>query len=312
MFLKWKSFYILAVLFKFKQMIRKQLLNKVAIIILGATFFACNEEAPQVDDVVAEDVDTEQMEIEIDNFESPDEDYHLPSALQVASIFRKSGLEYNAGVTNAVENVANYTSDVKRKLNFGVYSADLAYCITNEQSNDARKFVAAIQTLAEQQGMESVFENKDLMERFDKNLDVQDSVESIIVEIHERSQEYMEENDMSHAAAVHYAGAWSEGMYIGFYDYENNGNKEGVGYKLTEQIEILGNIIKGLKDPKNAESDLAWIISDLEKVQSTFDEFETVKAYNASEDAGEMVLTDAEIKEIGALINDIRLKIVEK
>ena len=293
-------------------MIRKQIVNRAAIIILGATLFACNEETSPVDDVMVEEIDSTQMEMEIDDFESPDEDYHLPSALQVASIFKKSGLKYNADVTNDVDNVTSYTSDVKGKLNFGVYSADLAYCITNEEANDARRYITAVQTLAEQQGMESVFENKSLMERFDANLDIQDSIESIIVEIHEKSQEYLEENDMSHAAAVHYAGAWSEGMYIGFHDYETNGNKEDVGSKLTEQIEILGNIIKGLKDPKNADADLSWIITDLEKVQSTFDGFESVKAYIASDEGGELMLTDAEIKEIGALINDIRLKIVEK
>ena len=297
-------------------MIKKQILNKVAIVAMGLTLFACNEDATVVEEeAVVEAVDSAQVEVEMDEFgESPDVDYHLPSALQVASIFKKSGLSYNPDATNSVENVAAYTSDTKGKLNFGVYSADLAYCIANEESNDARKFVTAVQLLAEQQGMEAVFENKSFMERFDSNLENQDSVQSMIVEIHEKSQEYLEDNEMTHVAAIHYAGAWSEGMYLGVNDYENNPdvNKESVGFKLTEQMEILKNIIKGLEDPKNENADLDWVITDLKAIQTSFDGFESVKAYLASDDSEELMLTDDEIMTLGSMIKDIRLKIVEK
>jgi len=295
-------------------MIRKRVLNRVGILALGLTMFACNEDATQVEDVVVEDVDTVQAEVEVSFRESMDEDYHLPSALQVASIFKKSGLSYNAETTNDVDNVTNYTSDVQGKLNFGVYSADLAYCIANEQANDARKVISAVQVLAEQQGMESVFENKSLMERFDKNLEIQDSIQNMIIEIHEKSQEYLEENDMTHVAAIHYAGAWAEGMYLGVWDFENNENsdKESIGFKLTEQMEILRNIIKGLKDPRNEDADLNWIITDLEKVQASFDDFESVKTYIASNFEGELTLTDDEIMIVGGMIKEIRGKIVQK
>ena len=293
-------------------MIGKKILSRVCVLMLGLTLFACNEEAT-LDDVIVEEVDSTSMENEIDSFESPDEDYHLPSALQVASIFRKSGLMYNSEITNSTDNVTNYTTDVQSKLNFGVYSADLAYCITNDEVNDARNFITAVQSLADQQGMESVFEDQELLERFDKNLGNQDKLNEVIVEIHERSQEYLEENDMNHIAAVHYAGAWTEGMYLGVYDYEHSeGDNSDVGSKLTEQIEILSNIIKGLRDPKNADADLSWIIQDLESLQSAYDKFESVKAYNKSGGEKDLVLEESEIKELGTIIKGIRVKIIEK
>lgn len=291
-------------------MVSKQILRKVGLLGMSLALFACGDSAPVKEETVVEEVNSELLEEEMDVFESPDNDYHLPSALQVASIFKKSGLTYNAEVTNKVENVTNYTSDISGKLNFGVYSADLAYCITNEQANDARNFISAVQTLAEQQGMESIFEDKGLMTRFDNNLEIQDSIESIIVEIHEKSQEYLEDNEQDHIAAVHYAGAWVEGMYLGVYDYKNNGEKDGIAYKITEQIEILNNIIKGLKDKRNTDPELAWLIADLEEVQSTYDSFDSVKAYSES-DSNEMSLTAPEIEKLGTLIEGIRLKIVE-
>jgi hypothetical protein len=167
-----------------------------------------------------------------------------------------------------------------------------------------------IKDLADSQGMSAVFDNKDLMDRFDMNLDVQDSIEVILVEIHERTEEYLEENDMAHTSSVHYAGAWAEGMYLGVYDFENNDQNENVGAQITEQMEILKNIIKGLKDPKNADIDLESVISDLEKIQVTYDGFESVSNFYNDDNAIDLNLTEGEFKTLAELIKDLRAKIV--
>jgi hypothetical protein len=278
---------------------------------ISAMLYSCNGE-PTIDEGLEVDADTLNIntEVEIDMFESPDLDYHLPSALQVASIFKKSGVAFNEGVANNADNVENYTSELQQKLNFGVYSADLAYSITNDQANEARKYITAVKKIAEMQGMEAIFDNKDLMDRFDKNIDNQDSVETIMIEIHERTEEYMDENDMRHTSAIHYAGAWVEGMYLGFYDYEHSDDNKNVGAQITEQIEILDNIIKGLKDPRNNGTDIDWLIKDLENVKETFDNLESVKKFNIDDNAEELILTDEEIRKIGNQIKDIRAKIV--
>ncbi len=292
-------------------MVRKNMFKGALFLALSVSLIACNDNSDVVEDIVVDQVDSSALEMEMDNFESPEVDYHLPSALQVASIFKKSGMAYNPENTNSVDKLTSYTTESDAKLNFGVYSADLAYCITNNQSNDARKFINAIQTLAEQQGMEAVFENKDLMTRFDNNLDNQDSIQSIIVEIHERSQEYMEDNGMEHVAAVHYAGAWSEGMHLGYADFKTNPKNENVGFMLAEQMEILDNIIKGLKDPKNAEAGIDNVITELENIRTSFESFESVVAYRASDRSTDLTLSDAEINKLGAMVSDLRVNIVK-
>lgn len=244
-----------------------------------------------------------------DLFESPEVDYHLPSPLQVASIFKKSGLDYNSDATNKTDIVDNYTGELKQMLNFGVYSADMAYCVLNEQSNEGRKYLQVITDLAEKIGMEAVFENKDLMDRFDTNIEDKDSIEILMIDIHERTESYMDENDMQHQQAVHFAGAWTEGMYLGVYDFENNPEKEGVGTQIAEQMSILGNIIKGLNDPKNAGMDIEWLITDMENIQNTFDEFKSVNDYYEDPDAEELVLTAEENDVLSELIKTLRNKI---
>jgi hypothetical protein len=195
-------------------------------------------------------------------------------------------------------------------LNFGVYSADMAYCVLNEQANEGRKYLGVITTLAEQIGMGAVFENQDLMDRFDANIENKDSIEILMIDIHVRTETYMEENDMNHKSAVQFAGAWTEGMYLGVYDYEKNKKKENLGAQITEQMAILGNIIKGLKDPKNAGMELGWLITDMENIQSTFDNFESVTAYYNDENATELILTEADFKTLGDLVKALRGKII--
>lgn len=284
---------------------------KVATMVVSASLLlgSCGNSEPE--DVNTVDLsDTLTEEFDVDLFESPEMDYHLPSPLQVASIFKKSGLEYNSGVTNPADNSGNYSGELSKMLNFGVYSADMAYCVLNEQANEGRIYLGAISGLAGEIGMEAVFANEDLMDRFDLNIENKDSIEILMIDIHERTEEYMEENDMQHTSAIHFAGAWTEGMYLGVFDYENNGGEEGLGAQITEQMAILGNIIKGLKDPRNDGMELGWVITDLEAIQSTFDGFASVTSYYEDETAEELVLADEEYSQLGDLIKALRTKII--
>jgi hypothetical protein len=244
-----------------------------------------------------------------DVFESPDEDYHLPSPLQIASIFKKSGLQYNASATNPTEIAANYTEELELMLNFGIYSADMAYCVLNNQSNAGRAYLKVITELAAKIGMEAVFENADLIDRFDANIENSDSIEILMIDIHERAEKYMDENDMRHQSAVHFSGAWVEGMYLGVYDFEQNNSNDGLGTKIAEQMAILTNIIKGLKDERNDGMDIEWLITDLENIGETFDNFASVKTYYENDMPGEISLIDSEYTALGKLIKALRTKI---
>ena len=289
-----------------KRRIKIAAMATASLLLLGS----CGGSEPD-DNQLVDLTDTLEEDFDVDLFESPEVDYHLPSPLQVASIFKKSGLEFNSGVTNSPDNTGNYNEELSQHLNFGVYSADMAYCVLNEQANEGRIYLGVISTLASEIGMEAVFANEDLMDRFDANIENKDSIEILMIDIHERTEEYMEENDMQHQSAVHFAGAWTEGMYLGVYDYEHNGGKDGLGAQITEQMAILGNIIKGLKDPRNDGMELGWVITDLEKIQSTFDSFESVSAYYEDESADELTLADAEYTSLGELIKALRSKITK-
>jgi len=101
-------------------------------------------------------------------------------------------------------------------------------------------------------------------------------------------------------------------MYLGVYDFEKNPSKEGVGKEISEQMLILENIIKGLKDPKNEGMDIDWLIQDMEKIQVEFNNFKSVKNYNSEDNTvDELVLEKSESDALGKLIKALRNKITK-
>ena len=102
---------------------RKSLLLKgILFIAAGVLLGACGSEKPK-----DETLTTVQDTVAI--VETPTISYTLPSPLQVASIFKKSGLKYKAGVTNSLKDPSKYTTNLSKAINLGVYSADLSYAV---------------------------------------------------------------------------------------------------------------------------------------------------------------------------------------
>ena len=68
--------------------------------------------------------------------------YNLPSALQIAYVFKKSGASFIPTLLNNKGNYSKYnTSNYKRAINFGIYSSDLAYCLFNKKYQESKEYL---------------------------------------------------------------------------------------------------------------------------------------------------------------------------
>lgn len=239
--------------------------------------------------------------------ESEDIDFHLPSPLQIAYIFKNSGLEYTPGLTNDGAVAENYVSKYSQLVNFGVYSADLAYCVENGKSQDAKNYLTAVKTLAEKIGMNSVFDNQGLLERFDKNIANKDSIEQILIDVHEKTEMYLEDNELKYFATIQFAGAWIEGMYLGSQNALSKKNDD-LGMMLIEQLGILSNLVKGLKSSSGEITEVSDLAAQLEDLKNTMEGLESVKKFDQG---GQIVhLTDEELKLIAEKVKAVRDSIV--
>jgi hypothetical protein len=239
---------------------------------------------------------------------SDDQDFILPQPISLASAFQDAGLTYKAGKTNPVTNKNKYAQNIDKLLNLGVYSTDLAYCAINNKSQEARTYLLAIQDLGSKVGMESVFSDKALIEKFDKNLSDKDALTELIYEIQDKSDAYLEDNDLKYLAAVQFAGAWAEGIYLGIDDSKKKGD---LGTALVDQMVLLKNTIKALKKhPAKDDKRLQEVIGLFEDVLSTYEGLESVKKANKNINFEVPKLSTEEFDQLANKVTVLRNSIV--
>jgi hypothetical protein len=245
-----------------------------------------------------------------EDVESSDEvDYVLPQPISLAKAFNSAGLTYVSGKANPTSKEKSYTLKIDQLLNLGVYSTDLAYCAINNKPQEARQYLMVVQSLGSKVGLESVFSNKELIAKFDKNLGNQEELENLIYDIQDRSDAYMEDNDLKYLGGIHFAGAWIEGMYLGI---EDSKKKEDIGKALVDQMALLKNILKGFKShPAQEDIRLKEIIKLYEGILNTYEGFDSVKknADNINVQAPE--LSEEEFDRLSNEIRKVRENVVK-
>lgn len=240
--------------------------------------------------------------------------YTLPSPLQIASIFKKSGLKYFPNIANPVANVSKYNAGkTSEALNLGVYSADLSYCTLNKQNQDSKSYMKASRDLAALLGLGKVFETDNLAQRFEKNLGNEDSLASIIAEMQMQTDMILEENEQEYISATVFAGAWVESMYIGGKVFDK-AKEKGVSSKLVEQMSIVENIIKALKASESKDPGISGVIADLTAIHEIYKAFPGVKAISGTDDDvdfSKINISESELGNLSKKIEEVRSKIVK-
>lgn len=269
---------------------------KIASIILASSLiYACGEE--QEETTTEEVVVTEEITVEE---ESDQIDYVLPSPLQIAELFKRAGLTYIGDVTNAPENVDNYNTKYDQKLNYGVYSADMAYCIMNNQTQESIDYLATLSKLSEKLWMTDIMGSMGLTNRLEANVGNEDSLTYIMADLQMQMDDYLDENGMGYTGSIIFAGAWIETLYLGTKVNENEKNEKLIS-RLSEQAVILESLIASIKQ-NDTENEYSELITDLENLNKTF------SGYADSEE--DFMLNDEAISSLGEQIKTLRAKII--
>lgn len=215
-------------------------------------------------------------EVMVTEEDSDEPEFIIPSALQISSIFQSSGLSFVDGICNNPASASNYYSKFEKILNFGGYSADLFYCVLNDQSQLSIQYLKAVRQLADETGLSGVFNAGPIFERFEANIGKRDSVINIMLEFQEKTDMLIAEQNEEHTAMIIFTGAWVEGMYIGL-DAARASENEMLRERLVEQMTILPNLIKGLEIQPNRNAETEKFQKSLEEIQTYFDSIEGLK-----------------------------------
>ena len=266
----------------------------LAFVTSGFLYSCGGDTQPPVEDEPVADTTEVEMATEVANDEVT---YMLPSPLQIVSLFKNAGLEYVGGITNPKENVNNYNSKYNQKLNFGVYAADMAYTITNNQTQESINYLNSLRELSEKIWLTDVINTMGVSERLEKNVGNEDSLVTIMADLQMDLDDYLDENGASYTGSIIFAGAWIESMYLALNGHSNNNEKLIV--RLSEQSYILENIINAVKQA-NEDSDYDELVTSLEGVYSHFNELSDENS----------TLSNEKIESIKASITELRTNII--
>ncbi len=270
---------------------------KIAAVVIATSFLAaCGGNQEEV--VTEEEVIIEEAAVEDDTEEIT---YVLPSPLQIAELFKSSGLDYIGDLTNSVDKVDNYNSKYDQKLNYGVYASNMAYCIMNNQTQESINYLAALKKLSEKLWMTDVMGSMGLSKRLEANIGNEDSLVYIMADLQMQMDDYLEENGMGYTGSIIFAGAWIETMYLGAKVNEAKVNPKLIS-RISEQAIILDILIKSIKQ-NDDDNEFSELLTDLETINSHFTGFD-------GDSDEEFILSDEAVASLSADLTTIRTKIV--
>ena len=156
-----------------------------------------------------------------------------------------------------------------------------------------------------------MFEETNLFDRFNKNIDNEDSLGAVIADIQDKTDRQLEQNQQNELYGVIFAGAWVESTYIVAQVYRKDGNDNLIP-ALLEQMLVCKNIIGELKANESKDPGITPLIADLKSVQDAIDAMPSMKKLNENPDLefSEIHPAKEELEPVIKLIETLRAKIV--
>ena len=213
--------------------------NKILISTFCATAFLITSCGGSTGDDEIQNVDlsdsTEVVE-NMDNQEIGTIEYSVPTPNELFEIVKLQGGEKQTGLVNSLENSDNYIDQRSKSINFGIYSADIAYLSCFGIGTDFLRYFKKIEELGEDLGISGAFD-ENMMDRIENNEGDTDSLFAISNDSYYESYFYLEENDKGVELALIMTGGFVESLYI--------------VTNLVEEYDAENAIVQKIGDQKN-------------------------------------------------------------
>ncbi len=165
-----------------------------------------------------------------------------------------------------------------------------------------------VKVLAEEVGFNEVYASDKMFERFEKNLGNQDEILSILIDIQEKTDAYIEDNEQQDEALMIFTGAWVEGMYLGVNAMPTK-EKSKITIRIIEQMTVLDNMLVGLKRINRKSPELIEVGKALESLYRFYNNLPEVKDYDGP--LSQMDIEYSNLNEMADRITTIRELIVK-
>jgi len=251
--------------------------------------------------------------------EQPTVEYAVPTPNELFEIVKILGGDQKVGLTNSLDNREKYVDLKAKTLNFGVYSADLAYMSCFGIGTEFLMYFKAIEEMGEELGISGAFD-EDLMARIENNEGDTDSLFAISNESYYDSYLYLEENGKGVELSLIMAGGYIESLYIVCNLVDKYKDGDPVIEKIGDQKLVLENLLDFIlqysDDPMVSEiMDDLISLSEVFETSMEFEESGTSIDNSSSKlvisGGGSYKMTKTSLEKIKAKAKELRDKITK-
>ena len=303
----------------------KNLYNKLFTITIALIIASCSS---NTEEAVVNEAASEPTQEESNNETASDNlFYQVPTPNELFAVLKNSNVAYNRENLSDVSNASNYLTKASKALNFGVYTADLAYVTSLGQMDDASKFFETVRNLSKDLEIENAVDEV-IMQRLQSNLENSnpDSLFYLSNETYYNAYSYLEENGRRDVLGMIVVGGWIEGLNI-ILNLEPYSEGSEVCQRIADQKLTLENLLIFTSTIENDQ--LAEIVGELSVIEEIFnyvsddvDETESSESteFTSSESAdGVMIfgggesnsINEKQFNELKSIVLDLRTSIIE-
>ncbi len=175
-----------------------------------------------------------------------------PNALIVLNMLNEAGAGYIFDITNKIEYADNYLTTKQKALALGVYSSDVSYVSLYQQKEESSAYIKVFQRLLDELQI-NIFDAT-YMERVENNLELKDSLISLVNEAMNNANQQLNSSDRLDIALFVLTGSWIETVYLIEKTIEFSTNKEPLVKIVLKNKQMLEKIIELLELKKNDEN----------------------------------------------------------
>lgn len=246
--------------------------------------------------------------------------YNLPSVIEVSTMLKNSGVDYNFDFLNHYKKVDQYTTLEEMSINLGVYGADLSYTRLYDQLQESVNYFAAIKRLSDNLGIPQD-QGGAAAERLESNLQNPDSLLNIITRTYSDADAYLKQNDRGNIASLIVMGSWIEALYIATHIASLPDSETAIHNSIAQQKFSLDNLVGLLSEYKEDEM-VETYISQLNVLQQAYEKVEiqqtdnvvtkdTVSGVITFDNETQIHMSDEDFKVIKSIVEDIRQSIIK-
>lgn len=200
----------------------------------------------------------------------------IPSPLEISSMIKETGGEYQKSLLNKADNSGDYNSSFKRAVNLGIYSTDLGYINIYNENTDALSYLSSVKDLADGLNIGHFFDMVTIR-RLASNSNNIDSLLQITTNNFEKINHFLQENKRAEQSVLILSGGWLEALNISCQVYKKNPN-QAMKEKIAEQKIILDQLLLLLSNYPN-DPNAVRLTEDFKRLNEVFNQIEIINIY---------------------------------